>query len=306
MAAVLVHIDLDGPVDARVPNAASLAALAAGRALASAWGAVLEAAVIVDASEATDLAPRLGPMLGRAGADRVIIATTVHPVAPLWSLLGAAWQGVLDHRRPRVVLFGADAPAAAELGARTGARLGARLLPWARVVTGDQLELRDREGAYVRASESGAAVALIAARAGAPPVTRGSEHIEVTELAPTADPDWTIDLVESTPVPLAHTRGIVVALGAELATDAAARTAATTLARQLGATFVDADALDDSAALAPEVLVAVGRVVGDLAGSASLVRLGVDAADRRKGDDGTLSGTPAEAATALSRALERP
>ena len=43
MAAVLVHIDLDG---AR-PHASSLQALAAGRVVASSWGATLYAAVIV-------------------------------------------------------------------------------------------------------------------------------------------------------------------------------------------------------------------------------------------------------------------
>lgn len=304
MAAVLVHIDLDGPEDARVPNASSLAALAAGRALASAWGATLYAGVIVDASEATGLATTLGRALGHAGADRVVIAPTVHPVGPLWALLGAAWQGVLDQLRPRVVLFGAAAPAAAELAPRTGARLGARLLTYARVVVGDQLELRDREGAFVRASESGAAVALVATRAAVDATGPGSEHIEVTELAPTADPDRTIDLVATELATPEQTRGIVVALGVDATGDRATRTAAKLLAAQLGATIVDAAQLDDTTAFAPDLYIAVGRVVGDLAGCASLVRLGVDPADRRKGDDGTLAGSAETAITDLVRTLE--
>jgi len=44
VAAVLVHIDLD---DAERPDASSLIALAAGRHVASSWGATLYAAVIV-------------------------------------------------------------------------------------------------------------------------------------------------------------------------------------------------------------------------------------------------------------------
>ena len=58
MAAVLVQIDLDG---AR-PHASSLQALAAGRVVASSWGATLYAAVIVHD-------PSLGAGLGAGKRD---------------------------------------------------------------------------------------------------------------------------------------------------------------------------------------------------------------------------------------------
>ncbi|MDQ3370587.1 MAG: hypothetical protein M3680_34650, partial [Myxococcota bacterium] len=139
MGAVLVHIDLDGE---RV-HASSLTALAAGRAIASSWGATLYAAVVVHASAerrapdstahvmTTQPVPgvdRLQRELGRAGADKVLVGVTDAPVSTLWASVGGAWLGILDHLRPRLVMFGADAPSAAELAPRTGARLGARLL----------------------------------------------------------------------------------------------------------------------------------------------------------------------------------
>src|SRR5207342_725777 len=92
---------------------------------------------------------------------KIVVAMTDTPVAPLWAAVGGAWQGILDHLRPRLVLFGADSPSAAELGPRTGARIGARLLMRARTLGGDDVELRDRDGGYVRVGDSGAAVALI-------------------------------------------------------------------------------------------------------------------------------------------------
>ncbi|MEO7733693.1 MAG: hypothetical protein ABIY55_22200, partial [Kofleriaceae bacterium] len=146
MAAVLVHIDLDGDR----PHESSSQALAAGRAVASSWGATLYAAVIVhepahdpDDPAAVGVAAARVPgeakaieavraALARGGADKIVVAKTSAPIVPLWAALGAAWQGVVEHLRPRLVVFGADAPSAAELGPRTAARIGARLMLRAR------------------------------------------------------------------------------------------------------------------------------------------------------------------------------
>lgn len=161
----MVHIDVgrrarDGRPDV-CADASSLTALAAARSLASSWGATLYAIAIVAADAATAALPVLRDELIAAGADRILIATVPHTPLPLWASLGGAWQLVLDQIRPRLVLFGADAPSASELAPRTGAKLGARLLARARVSTGDQVELRDPDGVHARASDSGAAVATI-------------------------------------------------------------------------------------------------------------------------------------------------
>jgi hypothetical protein len=94
VGAVLVHIDLDG----ERPHASSLAALSAGRAIASSWGATLYAALVVcDPSSdrspdstaqmiTTQKLPRLEKIqsqIARAGADKVIVAVSDTPVAPL-------------------------------------------------------------------------------------------------------------------------------------------------------------------------------------------------------------------------------
>ena len=180
MGAVLVHIDLDGDR----AHLSSLTALAAGRAVASSWGATLYAALVAhdpsegEAREAPDSTarvvaasrvPGIGAIqaaLARAGADKVVVAVTDAPIAPLWSAVGTAWQGVIDHLRPRLVLFGADAPSAPELGPRTAARIGARLLMRARATPGDHVELRDRDGGHVRAADGGAAVVLVGSARG--------------------------------------------------------------------------------------------------------------------------------------------
>lgn len=161
----MVHIDVgrrarDGRPEV-CAEASSLTALTAARALASSWGATLYAVAIVAAETVPAALPVLRAELTAAGADRILIATVPHEPLPLWASLGAAWQLVLDQLRPRLVLFGADAPSASELAPRTGAKLGARLLARARVSTGDQVELRDPDGTHARASDSGAAVATI-------------------------------------------------------------------------------------------------------------------------------------------------
>ncbi|HEY0195526.1 MAG TPA: hypothetical protein VGC42_30640, partial [Kofleriaceae bacterium] len=116
MAAVLVHIDLDG--DRLHPS--SMQALSAGRAVASSWGATLYAALIAQVPPKSRPAWPAGAMprmpgspktiealrlaLVRGGADKIVIALTDVPTVPLWSALGTAWQGVLDHLRPRLVM----------------------------------------------------------------------------------------------------------------------------------------------------------------------------------------------------------
>jgi hypothetical protein len=170
VAAVLVHIDLDG----ERPHASSMVALAAGRQLATSWGATLYAALIAhntsekksaDSTAQVVSAARVPGIdeienaLVRGGADKIVVALTDGPLAPLWAAVGSAWLGIVDHLRPRLVLFGADSPSAAELGPRTGARIGARLLLRARALAGDDVELRDRDGGYARMADSGATVA---------------------------------------------------------------------------------------------------------------------------------------------------
>ena len=322
MGAVLVHIDLDGDR----PHAASLAALAAGRAVASSWGATLYAALVVhDASErgapdstaqvmSAQRVPGVEAMqtrLARAGADKVVVAVIDTPVAPLWAAIGGAWQGVLDHIRPRVVLFGADAPAAAELGPRTAARIGARLLMRARASAGDQVELRDRDGMYVRASDGGAAVAMIGAHA---VQLAGDEDIDLVVLVFPAVADSRIEIAGSAVATEApHALGPLIAIGDDVAGDGELVANARRIARQLGGRLVGgpsavragavapANAIDRATPLAPELCVAVGAIALDLAGATSLVRVGPSSG---KNVDGALSGPPAANVAELARALE--
>ena len=323
MGAVLVHIDLDG----ERPHASSLAALTAGRAVASSWGATLYAALVVHDAAADRAAPdstaqvmstrtvpgveAIQSVLARAGADKVIVAITDAPVTPLWASVGVPWQGVLDHLRPRLVLFGADAPSASELGPRTGARIGARLLQRARATAGDQVELRDRDGSYVRSSDGGAAVAMI----GAARVTLvGDEDIDLSVLVFPGGADQRIELAGHGSAELAHTLGPIIALGDDAAADSETVTAARRLAKQLGAQLVGGPAavrtgavapgavVDRHTPLAPELCIAVGSIALDLAGSTSLIRIGPSSG---KGVEGALStGTLAETLSELSAALE--
>ncbi|HEX3764450.1 MAG TPA: hypothetical protein VHW23_37400 [Kofleriaceae bacterium] len=323
MAAVLVHIDLDG---AR-PHASSLQALAAGRVVASSWGATLYATVLVhDAGPRDDARPGASAFrvpgearaieavraaLARGGADKIVVVKTEAVIAPLWSALGTAWQAVLDRLRPRLVVFGAEAPSASELGPRTAARIGARLLLRARAVGTDDVELRDSNGGYVRATDSGAAVAMIGA---APRLAVHSEDdIDVMVLAPPGGADPRIELVATAPAELGHTIGPVVAISDEAAVEPDISRAAQRLARALGASLVggahaaSAGALGTGevvaadAALAPSLCVAIGATEIDVAGTASLVRVG---AAGGKGVDGALTGPIGPALAELARALE--
>jgi hypothetical protein len=270
LAAVLVHIDLDGDR----PHASSLAALAAGRSVASSWGATLYAALIAhgptDASADAAQLPGMAAIeteLARAGADKIVVAITDAPIAPLWASVGKAWQGVLDHLRPRLVLFGADGPSAPELGPRTGARIGARLLVRAHAHGIDDVELRDRDGGYMRATDSGAAVALIGRAAAAPPA---DDDVDLVVLALPGSEDPRVELAGSTPADLAHTASAAVVVGADAAKDARIVGDARRLAELLGGNVFTGEAPP----LAPELCVAVGSTRLELAGAASLVQIG--------------------------------
>ncbi|MGN6110497.1 MAG: hypothetical protein ACTHU0_35665, partial [Kofleriaceae bacterium] len=294
MGAVLVHIDLDGERPDR-PDPSSLTALAAGRAIASSWGATLYAAIAVhdpserghaDSTGRITTASRLAIVeavqrqLAAAGADKVVVAVTATPVTPLWSSIGAAWQAVLDHLRPRLVLFGADAPSAAELGPRTGARIGARLLLRARAVPGDLVELRDRDGGYVRASDGGAAVVLVGA---APPALGGGDDLDVDllVLAISGDPDPRIELLDREPADPQRPSGVAIAIGDELAGDPELARGAARLAHALGGQLLGSAAaarlgafattgeaagavVERGAPLAPELCIAIGAPAIDL------------------------------------------
>ena len=289
VAAVLVHIDLDGDR----PSRSSMVALAAGRQIASSWGATLYAALI--ARDATGL-DAIETELARGGADKVVVATTEPPLAPLWAAVGGAWQAVLDQLRPRLVLFGADAASAPELAPRTGARIGARLLMRARTLGLDEVELRDRDGGYVRASDGGAAVAMIGR---ADPAPTGDDDVDLVVIAATEGADARIELAGATPAEVSHTAATVVALGDDAAKDPRVVTAANRLAELIGAVVVGgAEAahrgaiapgavVDRQSPLAPELCVAIGAAQVDLAGATSLIKIG---AQPGKLVDGALPG----------------
>ncbi len=300
-------------------------ALAAGRAVASSWGGTLYAALIAqDPAEraapdstarvvAAGRVPGLGAIqseLARAGADKVLVAVTDAPTAPLWSAVGTSWQAVLDHLRPRLVLFGADAPSAAELGPRTAARIGARLLMRARATPGDHVELRDRDGGHVRAEDGGAAVVLVGAAR--PLRGAGDDDIDLVVLVSPGGADPRIEVAGTAPAELAHA-GAIVAIGDDVAHDPEVVRGAARLARMLGAHVVGGAAaakagavapgavVERGAALAPELCVAIGGTAIDLAGSAGLVRIGSGGG---KGVDGALTGPAAASLEQLARALE--
>ncbi|MBA3464299.1 MAG: hypothetical protein H0T46_30380 [Deltaproteobacteria bacterium] len=308
MGAVLVHIDLDGDR----PHPASLAALAAGRAVASSWGATLYAALV--AHDSTDRGmgstaqvvsagsvpgiEGVQSLLSRAGADKVVVALTDVIPVPLWASVGIAWQGVLDHLRPRLVMFGADSPSAAELAPRTGARLGARLLMRARAVGVEDVELRDRDGGYVRSSDSGAAVVQIG---GPQPLLGAEDDVDLVMLVVPGGGDERIELAGTSPADVTYHGGAIVALGDDVAGDAAIARDARKLAALLGAPLVTRDRVDRSTPLAPEVMIAIGNAVADLGGASSLIRIAQAAG---KGADGALTGPIGGSLSELVESLE--
>jgi electron transfer flavoprotein alpha subunit len=312
VAAILVHIDLDGDR----PNRSSIAALAAGRNVASSWGATLYAAVIahdnspVPAESAAHVPgiDAIETVLAKAGADKVVVALTSAVVSPLWASVGNAWTAVLDHLRPRLVLFGADAPSAPELAPRTGARIGARLLSRARAIGIDDVELRDRDSGYARAGDSGAAVALIGR---AEIVARGDDDIDLVVLPTTGGADTRLELAGTGPAETAQLAGALVALGDDaLASAADARR----LADALGATLVGSAAavrggavpasglVDRATPLVPELCIVVGGAQVDVAGAARLVKIGGKGG---KGVDGALSGAVDTGVRDLVKQLEK-
>jgi len=325
VAAVLVHIDLDGDR----PHASSLQALAAGRAVASSWGATLYAAVIArdpDASTGARAPSHSGIMrlpgdartieavraaLARGGADKIVVALTEAQIAPLWSAVGAAWQAVLDQLRPRLVVFGADAPSAIELGPRTAARIGARLFLRARAQGSELVELRDRDGSCVRSHDSGAAVVLVGSALPLDP--HNDDDIDVMVLTLAGGSDARIELAGSVPAERVHATGIIIAVGDDVADDPEIAAAIHRLARVLGAHLVGSaaaaaiglvgagDVVERGAPIAPELCIAIGRPAIDVAGSASLIRVGTGGG---KAVDGSLSGPIGIQLAELARVLE--
>jgi hypothetical protein len=320
VAAVLVHIDLDG----ERPHASSMIALAAGRHIASSWGATLYAALIAhntnvrksaDSTAQVVSAARVPGIdaieneLARGGADKVVVAMTDAPVVPLWAAVGGAWQGVVDHLRPRLVLFGADCPSAAELAPRTGARIGARLLMRAHALSGDDVELRDRDGGYARMADSGATVALIGR---ADPTPAGDDDVDLVVLAMPGGGDSHVEIAGSMPAELAHIRSAIVALGDDVADDPRIVADAKRLAVLLDAHVVGGTAaarivghgavVDRATPLAPDLCVLVGNAQLDVAGSTSVIRIGTQPS---KTVDGALPGSVASGLADLVKRLER-
>jgi hypothetical protein len=305
VAAVLVHIDL---TDAGTPDPSSLVALAAGRHVASSWGATLYAAIVVEKTPGHDAAEEV---LSAGGADKIVVAVTGATIAPLWSSVGGAWQTVLDHLRPRLVLFGADAPSAVELAPRTAARIGARLLMRARASGIDDVELRDRDGGYARAIDGGAAVAMVGRAA---PTPRADADIDLVVLETKQPPDTRIELVATLPAEVAHACGAVVALGDDVASDAKLVANARKLADMMDAFLVgNAGAakagvvatgavVERTTPMAPELVVTIGGAQLDVAGATSLIKIGASVS---KTVDGALPGLADVGLAELVKRLER-
>jgi hypothetical protein len=300
-------------------------ALAAGRHLATSWGATLYAALIAQDqtllrtaadSTAQVLANARVPgldavedALARGGADKVVVAMTDVAVAPLWASVGNAWQGIVDHLRPRLVLFGAESPSAAELAPRTGARIGARLLMRARALSGADVELRDRDGGYARIADSGAAVALIGS---ADAVPTGDQDVDLVVLTMPGGADDRLEVAGSMPAEILHTSSAIVAIGDDVAGDTKIVADATRLAMLLGAQIVGSAGaarvvspgavVDRSTAMAPALAVLIGNAQLDLAGATSVIRIG---AQPNKSVDGALPGAIDKGLAELVRRLER-
>jgi electron transfer flavoprotein alpha subunit len=291
-------------------------ALTAGRQLASSWGATLYAAVILhddsggvgSDSEVQAIAAQKHDLdsierrVSRVGADKLVVALTEAPIAPLWACLGTAWQAVLDHLRPRLVLFGADTPSAPELAPRTGARIGARLLSRARTLGGAtaerEIELRDRDGGYVRIGDSGAAVALVG-HAASRNASRHEEDIDVVMLTTHGGAEPALQLGELTAADPAQMSQPVVALGDDVGADRKLVTQAKKLAAMLGGRVISGKS--STAPLVTELCICVGSPRVEIAGAASMIKIGATGDKTDRGFDGTL---PAPADVSLGSLLK--
>jgi hypothetical protein len=126
-----------------------------------------------------------------------------------------------------------------------------------------------------------------------------------------ADP--AIELAGTAPAELVHTIGTIIALDDEAAGDPEIARATQLLATTLGAHVVASASaasagvvrpsavVERGAPLAPDLCVAIGVPAIDVAGSASLVRIGSSGG---KGVDGALSGPIAANLAELARVLE--
>jgi hypothetical protein len=213
------------------------------------------------------------------------------------------------------VLFGADAPSAAELGPRTAARIGARLLLRARASGIDDVELRDRDGGYARIGDGGAAVAMVG-RAPAIDAVADDCDVDVVVLAMPGTRDDRIELVTTSPAEIAHASGTVVVLGDDVAGDARVTAAAQRFARMMNAHLVGGAAavrsgavsngavVDKTTPLAPELCVTIGGAQVDVAGATSVIKIGASASTRVPGVDGVVPGLAEAGITELVKKLE--
>jgi hypothetical protein len=312
VAAVVIYVDVARSPESKsryVIDRSSLAAVGVGRAIGTSWGATVYAVVVLHdgnmggdidttgrVASATPLAGvnEIKQELGKAGADRIVLAISDVPPAPLWAALGVPWSGVLDHLRPRLVLFGAEAPSTAELAPRTGARIGARLLHRARAANGDDLELRDRDGGRVRSSDSGASVCSVVA---GPPIAHAQELVPEITVLGLPGGDKRVEVAGAQPAEVVAGASTLIILGDD-ALDPGVIAGAQRLAQLIGAHVIGSPnaaragaialdhVVDTGAPLAPELAVIVGNLAIDLAGSTTIVRVGVDVSG--KGLDGLL------------------
>jgi hypothetical protein len=295
VGSILVHIDLEG---AR-PHRSSLAALATARAVASSWGATLYAAMIVHDPGEPAAPVSIEAELASYGADKVLVVATDTPVLPLWSAIGGAWQTVVTRRRPRLVVFGADAPSAAELGPRTGAGIGARLLMRAHATGGDVLELRDRDGAFLRIGDGGAAVVLVGGRA---PVPAPRDYdVDLERMVMPSGADARIQLASTAPAEPAQALHAVIALGDDAAQEPAVVEAASRLATLVGAPLLRTTRTDPHAHSSAELFVGIGATGVEPSGASCVIRIGGRA---ERHTDGALDEPVAPALAALVCALE--
>jgi electron transfer flavoprotein alpha subunit len=123
VASVVVHAVAHGAA----PSRSSLAALAAGRAIASELGATLHVTVAIPETDPPAApAPPLEMLfvrLGRAGADRVELLPRADAGPVRWSRTGAALARLCRRLAPRLVLFGANDDGG-DIAPRLAANLG--------------------------------------------------------------------------------------------------------------------------------------------------------------------------------------